>query len=92
MNFVRNFILYCKTNALDTMRQYRVEEKELRKRLSKISTGRPYETSIVSHMVFYVLSGWAFVSGVVLILFLAVVLVALANAGLWWVAGLIVGA
>lgn len=71
--------------------QYRIEEAALRKRLTKIHTGRPYQTSITTHMMFYVLSGWSFVSGVVLILFLAVVLVALVINGLWLTAGLIVG-
>ena len=71
--------------------QARIEEATLRKRLDKIHAGRPYETSIVTNMMFYVLSGWSFVSGVILILFLATVLTALVNAGLWWIAGLIVG-
>jgi hypothetical protein len=65
----------------------RIEEAALRKRLNKIRVVRPYQTSITTNMMFYVLSGWSFVSGVVLVLFLAVVLVALVNAGLWWIAG-----
>ena len=83
-----NFIEYIKARWA----QYRSGEATLRRRLSKIRTERPYETSIVNDMGFYVLSTWLVCIGVVFALFLAGVAMALINGGLWWITGLIVGA
>lgn len=82
-----NIITYFKARWA----QYWIEETALRKRLAKIHTGRPYETSITTHMLFYVLSGCGFVCAVILGTFLVAAIVSLINAGLGWIAGLMVG-
>jgi hypothetical protein len=72
--------------------QYRAEEKALNKKLAKISTGGKAGTSMLRDIWFYTFSGVAIFATVAGAMFICGVIIALLNAGLWWITGLIVGA